>query len=146
VEGYASATTVVNRMGQLGYDEEDAFAALSQLAEWQLIQPESLITEKISLDDPVQAHASAYIHMRWFLKKPEYVVAVSADMTYSSYEIAQEAARIWGNQREPGYRMKQSNPKQDLFILVSIFILPRVGIIEDRIQLAQVREAKFPPK
>ena len=27
VEGYALARTVVNRMGELGYDEEDAFAA-----------------------------------------------------------------------------------------------------------------------
>jgi hypothetical protein len=44
---------------------------------------------------------------RWFLKQPEYVVAVSADMNYSSYEMAQEAARMWGNQREPGYRVKQ---------------------------------------
>lgn len=107
VEGYASAGTVVNRMGQLGYDEGDAFAALSQLVEWQLVQPESLITEKVGLHDPVQAHASAYIHMRWLLKKPEYVMATSADMNYSSYKMAQEAARVWGNQREPGYRMRQ---------------------------------------
>jgi hypothetical protein len=107
VEGYASVRTVINRMGQIGYDEQDAFAALSQLVQWQLAQPESLLTEQISLDDPVQAHASAFVHMRWFLKKPEYVIAVSADMNYSSYEIAQEAARVWGNQREPGYRVKQ---------------------------------------
>ena len=107
VEGYASVRTVINRMGQLGYDEADSFAAVSQLVEWQLVQPESLITEKIAFDDPVQAHASAFIHMHWFLKKPEYVIAVSADMNYSSYEIAQEAARVWGNQREPGYRVKQ---------------------------------------
>jgi hypothetical protein len=107
VEGYASVRTVINRMGQIGYDEADSFAALSQLVEWHLVQPESLITEKIAFDDPVQAHASAYVHMRWFLKKPEYLIAVSADMNYSSYEMAQEAARIWGNQREPGYRVKQ---------------------------------------
>ncbi|HZR60024.1 MAG TPA: hypothetical protein VFA80_03575 [Xanthobacteraceae bacterium] len=107
VEGYASVRTVINRMGQLGYDEEDAFAALSQLVEWQLVQPESLLTEKIAFDDPVQAHASAYVHTRWFLRQPEYVIASSADMNYSSYEMAQEAARVWGNQREPGYRVKQ---------------------------------------
>jgi hypothetical protein len=107
VEGYASARTIVNRMGQLGYDEQDAFAALSQLAEWEFVQPESLITEKITMDDPIQVHASGYIHLRWFLQKPEYVMAVSADMNYSSYEIAQEAARVWGNQAEPGFRARQ---------------------------------------
>jgi hypothetical protein len=55
----------------------------------------------------VQAHASAYIHVRWFLMQPEYIIAVSADMNYSSYEMAKEAARVWGNQREPRYRVKQ---------------------------------------
>jgi hypothetical protein len=107
VEGYALVRTVVQRMGQLGYDEEDAFGALAQLIEWQLVQPESLLIEKVTLDDPVQVHASGYIHMRWFLKKPEYVLATSADMNFSSYEMAQESARVWGNQREPGYRIKQ---------------------------------------
>jgi hypothetical protein len=28
-------------------------------------------------------------------------------MNYSSYEMAREAARVCGNQREPSYRMKQ---------------------------------------
>jgi GTPase SAR1 family protein len=32
VEGYASGRTIVNRMGQLGYDEGDAFSALKQLS------------------------------------------------------------------------------------------------------------------
>ena len=32
VEGYASARTIVNRMGQLGYDEGDAFSGLAQLS------------------------------------------------------------------------------------------------------------------
>ena len=50
VEGYASARTIVNRMSQLGYDEEDAFAALSQLTEWELVQPESCC--------PISLHAS----------------------------------------------------------------------------------------
>jgi hypothetical protein len=107
VEGYASCRTIVNRMGQIGYDEEDAFAALVQLAEWNLVQPESLITTKLTLDDPVQVHASGFIHMRYFLKRPEYIMGISADMNYSSYELAQEAARVWGNRVEPGYRMRQ---------------------------------------
>jgi hypothetical protein len=107
VEGYATARTIINRMSQLGYNEQDAFAALSQLAEWELVQPESLITEKITMEDPIQVHASGYIHMRWFLKKPEYIMGISADMNYSSYEMAQESARVWGNQTEPGFRLRQ---------------------------------------
>jgi hypothetical protein len=107
VEGYASCRTLVNRMGQIGYDEEDSFAALCQLAEWNLVQPESLITTKLTLDDPVQVHASGFIHMRYFLKRPEYIMGISADMNYSSYEITQEAARVWGNRTEPGFRLRQ---------------------------------------
>jgi hypothetical protein len=106
VEGYASARTIVNHMSQLGYDERDAFAALSQLAEWELVQPESLIVEKITMDDPIQVHSSGYIHMRWFLKKPEFIMAISADMNYSSYEIAEDMARIWGNSNEPSFRLR----------------------------------------
>jgi hypothetical protein len=107
VEGYASVRTIVNRMGQLGYDEEDSFAGLTQLAEWNLVEPESLLAENITYDDPIQVHASGYIHMRWFLKRPEYLMGVSADMNYSSFEIAEEAARMWGNRSEPGFRMRQ---------------------------------------
>ena len=43
VEGYASGRTIVNRMGQLGYDEDDAFSALVQLSKWNLVEPESLL-------------------------------------------------------------------------------------------------------
>jgi hypothetical protein len=109
VEGYASARTLVNRMGQLGYDEEDAFSGVVQLAKWGLIEPDSLLVEEIGLDDALQVHASGFIHMRYFLKRPEYLFGVTADMSFASYEVAQEAASIWGNagQGEPGFRARQ---------------------------------------
>src|SRR5262249_33161399 len=95
VEGYASGRTIVNRMGQLGYDERDTFIALSQLGKWNLVQPESLLTDDITLDDPVQVHASGFVHMRYFLKRPEYLFGVTADMNFSSYQIAEEFATMW---------------------------------------------------
>ena len=71
LEGYASGHTIVGRMGQLGYDEEDAFAALRQLVEWNLVEPDSLLVDQLRLDDPVQVHASGFIHVRYFFKRAE---------------------------------------------------------------------------
>jgi GTPase SAR1 family protein len=109
VEGYASARTIVNRMTQLGYDEEDAFASLKQLVEWNLVEPESLLVDELSMDDPVQVHASGFIHMRYFLRRPEYLFGCTSDMSYSSYEFAKEAADEWsrGFAGEPGFRARQ---------------------------------------
>jgi hypothetical protein len=112
IEGYASGRTIVNRMGQLGYDERDAFIALSQLAKWNLVQPESLLIDEITLDDPVQVHASGFIHMRYFLKRPEYLFGVTADMNFSSYEIAEEFATMWSSGIEPGFRARRRGLKR----------------------------------
>lgn len=109
VEGYASARTIVNRMTQLGYDEEDAFASLKQLVEWNLVEPESLLVEELSMNDPVQVHASGFIHMRYFLRRPEYLFGCTSDMSYSSYEFAKETSTEWsrGFAEEPGFRARQ---------------------------------------
>jgi hypothetical protein len=112
VEGYASGRTIVNRMGQLGYDERDAFVALTQLAKWNLVQPESLLIEEITLDDPVQMHASGFIHMRYFLKRPEYLFGITADMNFSSHEVAEEFATMWSYGTEPGFRARQRGLKR----------------------------------
>jgi hypothetical protein len=110
VEGYASAQLIVNKMSQLGYDEEDAFRALRQLVAWNLVEPESLILEELTPSDPVQVHASGFMHMRYLIQKPEYIVGTSADMTYSSYETSTKVASIWNStgRGEPGYRNRQT--------------------------------------
>jgi hypothetical protein len=109
VEGYASASLIVKKMGQLGYDEEDAFNALKQLVAWNLIEPESLILEELHMEDPVQVHASGFMHMRYLIQLPEYIVGTSADMSYSSYETSSTVASIWNSagRGEPGYKNRQ---------------------------------------
>ncbi|MFZ3351722.1 MAG: hypothetical protein WA268_12715 [Xanthobacteraceae bacterium] len=109
VEGYASGEVIVKRMTQLGYDEEDAFRGLSQLVNWNLVEPESLVLEELKLGDAVQVHASGYTHMRYFLQKPEYVVSISADMSFSSFETASNISNIWSQagHGEPGFRARQ---------------------------------------
>jgi GTPase SAR1 family protein len=109
VEGYASGRTIVNRMGQLGYDENDAFSALVHLCRWNLVEPESLLIDDISPNDPVQVHASGFIHMRYFLKRPEYLFGVTADLSFASYELAKDMAAVWTNSPngEPGFRARQ---------------------------------------
>jgi hypothetical protein len=109
VEGYASGRTIVNRMGQLGYDEGDAFSALVQLSKWNLVEPESLLIDDISLEDPVQVHASGFIHMRYFLRRTEYMFGVTADLSFASYELAKDMAITWSNapNSDPGFRARQ---------------------------------------
>jgi GTPase SAR1 family protein len=110
VEGYASAELIVKKMGELGYDEQDAFGALRQLVAWNLVEPESLILEELNPSDPVQVHGSGFMHMRYLLQMPEYVVGTSADMTYSSYETSSTIASIWNaaGRGEPSYRNRRS--------------------------------------
>jgi hypothetical protein len=109
VEGYASVKTIMARMGQLGYDEDDAFAWLKQLAEWNLVEPESLLVETLTPEEPVQVHASGFIHMRYFLRRSEYLYGVSADMSFSSFEVAKQMAEEWSRAvaGEPGFRARQ---------------------------------------
>ena len=107
IEGYASGRTIINRMGQLGYDEEDAFKALVSLSEWNLVEPESLLSDAVTLDDPIQVHASGFIHMRYFLKQPEFLFGATADMSFASYEHAQDCSRVWASSIEPGFRARQ---------------------------------------
>jgi hypothetical protein len=80
-----------------------------QLSKWNLVEPESLLLDDVTLNDPVQVHASGFIHMRYFLKRPEYLVGVTADMSFASFEITQEMANIWSNagRSEPGFRARQ---------------------------------------
>jgi len=109
VEGYASGKTIMARMGQLGYDEDDAFASLKQLAEWNLIEPESLLAETLTPEEPVQVHASGFIHMRYFIRRPEYLYGLSADLSFSSFEIAKQMSEEWARAvaGEPGFRARQ---------------------------------------
>jgi len=95
VEGYATVETVVKKMSQLGYDEQDAFKATTTLVGWGLIEPESLVLEQLHYEDAVRVHASGFIHMRYFAQTGEYLVGVTTDTAFSSREIAEDIGRIW---------------------------------------------------
>jgi hypothetical protein len=62
---HATIGTVLKKMSQLGYDEEDAFKAIGTVVKWGLIEPESLIVDKLSEDDAIRMHVSGVIHMRF---------------------------------------------------------------------------------
>jgi GTPase SAR1 family protein len=102
VEGYASAQTVVNKMGQLGYDDNDSFAALLKLVAWGLVEPESLVAESIKQQDAVRMHAAGFVHMRFLCKSDEYIVGVTPDTHFSSFAVADDIARIWSGQMSKG--------------------------------------------
>jgi hypothetical protein len=101
VEGYASGETIVNRMTQLGYEEDDALSALNQLSEWGLVESESLLSKTLTSVDAVQVHASGFIHMRYLLMQPEYIVGISTDLSVASNNLSVDLASVWNNPRHP---------------------------------------------
>jgi GTPase SAR1 family protein len=97
-EGYATIGTIIKKMSQLGYDEQDVFKAISTVVTWGLIEPESLIVDSLSEEDAVRMHASGFIHMRFFLERNEYLLGLTTNLQFSSREIALEIGQIWANQ------------------------------------------------
>jgi hypothetical protein len=68
--------------------------------EWGLIEPESLIVEGLTDNDPVRMHATGFIHMRFFVERLEYLVGVTTDMRFASRHVAEEIGRIWSGQSQ----------------------------------------------
>jgi hypothetical protein len=97
-EGYATIGTIIKKMSQLGYDEQDVFRAISIVVKWGLIEPESLVVDSLSEEDAVRMHASGFIHMRFFLERNEYLLGLTTNLQFASREIALEIGQIWANQ------------------------------------------------
>jgi len=97
-EGYATIATIIKKMSQLGYDEQDVFTAVSTVANWGLIEPESLIADSLSEEDAVRMHASGFIHMRFFLERNEYLLGLTTNLQFASREVASEIGQIWAGQ------------------------------------------------
>ena len=55
------------------------------------------------------SNSSGFIHMRWFLRRFEYLSGITADLSFASYELVQEAAQMWSYAApaEPGFRARQ---------------------------------------
>lgn len=85
-------------MSQLGYDEADVFRAVNTIAKWGLIEPESLIVEALAVEDAVRMHASGFIHMRFFLERNEYLLALTTNLQFASREVASEIGQLWAGQ------------------------------------------------
>jgi hypothetical protein len=97
-EGFATGNTIVGQMGRLGYDEEDVLSTLRTLVRWGLVEPESLVLEKLSLEDAVRVHASGFIHMRFFVQRNEYLVGITPDMNFASREVADVMGSTWSSE------------------------------------------------
>jgi hypothetical protein len=97
-EGYATIGTVLRKMSQLGYDEEDAFKAIRTVVKWGLIEPESLVVDKLSEDDAIRMHASGFIHMRFFLERNEYLIGLTTNLQFASREVANDIGQLWAGQ------------------------------------------------
>jgi hypothetical protein len=97
-EGYATIGTVIKKMSQLGYDEEDAFRAIGTAVKWGLVEPESLVVDQLAEDDAVRMHASGFIHMRFFLERSEYLIGITTNLQFASREAAQDIGQLWAGQ------------------------------------------------
>jgi GTPase SAR1 family protein len=112
-EGYVSINTLVNEMSRLGYDEEDAFAAIMRLVEKGMIEPESLVETNLTMEDPVRAHGSGFVHSRLFLRQDEYIVGVTPVLKTASRETSQDIGSIWSGW-DPQREMSLGNKVQIL--------------------------------
>lgn len=97
-EGYATVATLKSRMSTAGYDPEDVGSSIETLAEWGLIEPESLVIDKFADEDAVRMHATGFIHMRFFLERLEYLVGITTDMRFLSRDTAESIGRTWSGQ------------------------------------------------
>jgi hypothetical protein len=84
------------------FDDGDEVVTFLKEVDWR----ESLILEKLGPKDPLQVHASGFMHMRYLLQIPEYIIGTSADMMYSSYETSRAIGSNWNSagRGEPGYK------------------------------------------
>ncbi len=95
LEGYATVETIIRHMASIGYDEGDTEEAVARLVQWGLVEPESLVLANIERDQPVRAHASGFIHMRYFLFQNEYLVGVTPDCAFADEAISELIGNIW---------------------------------------------------
>lgn len=100
LEGYVLVETLIARMSLLGYDEGDARSAVEQLAQWGLIEPESLVLDKLTDEDAVRVDAAGYVHMKFLCQRLEYLVGISPDLNFALPGVAKEIADIWGGQSD----------------------------------------------
>lgn len=121
-EGYVLVSTLISRMSQLGYDEADTALGVAMLVDWGLVEPESLLTRDIAVDDAVRIHASGYVHLRFLLSRSEYVVGITPDLSVSSFETAERIANIWSS-RSHLNDISLSNKKDIAQLLARYFSL-----------------------
>jgi hypothetical protein len=112
-EGYASIAKLVKEMGRLGYDDEDARLAILSLVGKGLIEPESLLDTELTMDEPVRAHASGFVHSRLLLRQVEYLIGVTPAITAASKDVATDVGSIWAGWN-PRYEMSWGNKVQIL--------------------------------
>ena len=54
----------------------------------------------------MQVHASGFIHVRYFFKRAEYLIGVTSDMSFATYNLAHDIASLWAS-GEPGFRARK---------------------------------------
>lgn len=94
-EGYVTIGKLINEMSRLGYDESDANSAIGSLVKKGMIEPESLMDSDLTLDEPIRAHGSGYVHSRLLLRQDEYLIGVTTAIKVTSKETATDIGSLW---------------------------------------------------
>lgn len=121
-EGYVSIGKLIKEMSRLGYDDGDAKSAITSLVKKGMIEPESLIDTDLSLDAPVRAHGSGYVHSRLLLRQDEYLIGVTTAIKVASKETATDIGSIWAgwdarNEMSLGNKVRILEKLRDYFRL-----------------------------
>lgn len=107
-EGYFSIRKLENEMSRLGYDEGDAHSAILKLIKKGLIEPESLVETELTMDEPVRAHASGYVHSRLLLRQIEYLIGSTTALNTASKDVSSDIGSIWASW-DPRHEMSWAN-------------------------------------
>ena len=95
LEGYATVETLIRHLTSIGYDEFDSEDTINKLVQWGLVEPESLVLTVLQREQAVRAHASGFIHMRYFLYRPEYLVGITPDCAFGDESVAELIGNAW---------------------------------------------------
>lgn len=103
-EGYFSIKRIIQEMNRIGYDEADVHDEILNLIDRGMIEPESFVDTTYTLEEPVRAHASGFVHSRLLLRQIEYIIGSTTMLHAASKDVSSEIGSLWASW-DPRYEM-----------------------------------------
>lgn len=98
-EGYFFASTLCDRLRQMGYDGRDVLRELEWARSQGLIVADHFGDWAITESDAVKATGAAYVHTNLLMRRVEYVSNCALTMKVFEQSVAERVAAIWNIDR-----------------------------------------------